>query len=216
MVVKIQPGISQTLCLIIIQHAQRHAGFQPQFFYAAHHLFQIRHIAIMGIFPRRAHTKTPGTGGFGLPCGIQHGSDFHQSFSFQSGFITRTLGTIFAVLRAGAGFDRQQRADLDLARIKVLTMDLLRFKQQIQQWLIEQRLCLCTRPAIFHFSLPKGLHLDEDPEYSCKLKLIQFGLQWKSLQPVMRILIDNISGIPIPQCLNLYPAIRLFLLNNVS
>jgi hypothetical protein len=63
--------------------------------------------------------------------GLQHLLHFHQALGFQTGFVARALRAIFTIFRAGAGFNRQQRADLHLARIKVLAMDLLRFEQQI-------------------------------------------------------------------------------------
>jgi len=44
-----------------------------------------------------------------------------------------SLRAIFAIFRAGAGFDRQQSTDLNLLRVEMLTVDLLRFKQQFQQ-----------------------------------------------------------------------------------
>ena len=49
--------IGQALGLRFVQRAQRHTGFQPQFFHALNHLFQVRHIALMRVLPRRAHAK---------------------------------------------------------------------------------------------------------------------------------------------------------------
>jgi hypothetical protein len=44
------------------------------------------------------------------------------------------LRAVFAIFRAGAGFDRQQLADLHLLLIEVLAVDLLGFKQQFKKW----------------------------------------------------------------------------------
>jgi hypothetical protein len=70
---------------------------------------------------------------FALRAESEHLLDFHQAFGFQTGFIARALRAIFAIFRAGAGLDRQQRADLHMARIEVLTVYLLRFKQQLKE-----------------------------------------------------------------------------------
>jgi hypothetical protein len=51
-----------------------------------------------------------------------------MTLGFEAGFVACALRAIFTIFRAGAGFDRQQGADLHLARIKVLTMDLLCFE----------------------------------------------------------------------------------------
>ena len=74
---------------------------------------------------------------FRLSRRLKHLFNLHQAFGFQTGFIARALRAVFAVFRAGAGLNRQQRADLNLARVEVLAMDLLRFKQQIQKGFIK-------------------------------------------------------------------------------
>ncbi|MPN08147.1 hypothetical protein SDC9_155427 [bioreactor metagenome] len=56
-VVVVQTRIGQALGLRFVQRAQRHTGFQPQFFHALNHLFQVRHIAFVRVLPRRAHAK---------------------------------------------------------------------------------------------------------------------------------------------------------------
>ena len=74
---------------------------------------------------------------FRLSRRLQDLFNFHQALGFEAGFIARALRAVFAVFRAGAGLNRQQRADLNLARVEVLAMDLLRFKQQVQKGFIK-------------------------------------------------------------------------------
>ncbi|SAJ32771.1 Uncharacterised protein [Enterobacter cloacae] len=63
--------------------------------------------------------------------------DFHQALGFETGFIAHALRAIFAVFRASPGFDRQQRADLNMTRIEVLAVHLLRLKHQLQERFVE-------------------------------------------------------------------------------
>ena len=155
MVVKIESGFAQPLRLRVAQRAQRHAGFHPQRLYALHHLFQVRHIAVVGVFPRRAHAETRRSRRLRLTCRGQHLFHLHQALRLKAGFITGALRAIFAILRAGAGLDRQQRTDLHLSRIEVLPVDLLRFKHQFKKRFIKQGLSLCQRPAHRHCLLQK-------------------------------------------------------------
>ena len=133
MVIVIQPGIRQALRLRFTQRAQRHTRLQTHRFYPLHHLFQVRHIAFVGILPRRAHTETRRSRRFRFARRLQHLFNFHQPLGFQPGFVARALRAIFAIFRTSSGLNRQQSADLHLTRIEMLTMHLLRFKQQIQQ-----------------------------------------------------------------------------------
>ncbi len=155
MVVVIEARARQPLRLLIAERTERHAGFHSHRLHAFNHLFQVGHIALVRVFPRGTHAETGRTGGFGLTRGGQYLLHFHQTFRLQAGLVARALRAIFTVFRAGPGFDRQQRTDLHLARVEVLTMHLLRFKHQFKKRLIKQRLRLCNCPALSHYVLQK-------------------------------------------------------------
>lgn len=157
MVVIIQPGFRQPLGLSAVKRAQRHAGFHAHRFHALHHLLQIRHIALVRVLPRRAHAKTGRAVRLGLARRFQHLLDLHQPLRLQTGLVARALRAVFAVFRASAGLDRQQRADLHLTRVKVLAVYGLRFEQQFKQRFIKQGLGLpyCPVNAIGHHGVSK-------------------------------------------------------------
>ena len=128
MVVVIKPRAGQALRLAGGQGTERHTGLQPQRLDAFHHLLQIGHIAVIGVLPRRAHAEAGGAGVFRLTCRLQHLLDLHQALGFKTGFVACALRAIFTVFRTSAGFNRQQRTDLHLTRVKMLAVDLLRFE----------------------------------------------------------------------------------------
>ena len=66
MVVVIEARLGQALRLAVGQSAKRHARLQPQGLHPFHHLLQIRHIAVIGVFPRRAHAEAGRAGVFRL------------------------------------------------------------------------------------------------------------------------------------------------------
>ncbi len=53
--------------------------------FTLHHLFQLRHIAFVGILPRRAHTETRQSCRFRFARRLQHLFNFHQPLGFQPG-----------------------------------------------------------------------------------------------------------------------------------
>ena len=59
--------------------------------------------------------------------------DFQQCFAVDAGVVTRALRAVFAVFRAGAGFDGEQGADLDLARVVVRAVYGLRLVEQFHE-----------------------------------------------------------------------------------
>ena len=65
-VVVIEARFGQALRLTVGQGAERHTGLQPQRLHPFHHLLQVRHIAVIGVFPRRAHAEAGGAGVFRL------------------------------------------------------------------------------------------------------------------------------------------------------
>jgi hypothetical protein len=59
-----------------------------------------------------------------------------------------TLRAILAVFRAGTGLDREQRAHLNLIRVKVLPVDALGAKQKIIERKIEKLASFLKRPVV--------------------------------------------------------------------
>ena len=57
MVVVVQPRRREALRLLLVQRAERHTGFEAHLLHALHHLFQIRHVAVVRVLPRCAHAE---------------------------------------------------------------------------------------------------------------------------------------------------------------
>ena len=141
-VVVIEASVSQRLGLVLIQLAEGHAGFQAHGLDAFDHLQHVGHVFGRRVLPRRAHAETGRTNGLGA-CGFfQHLLDLHQLFFFQTGVVVARLRAVLAVFRAGAGFDRQEGRDLHAVGVEVSAVHGLRLKQQVIEWLCEQRLDL--------------------------------------------------------------------------
>jgi hypothetical protein len=69
-----------------------------------------------------------------------------MTFSTSSNFslskpvlVVAALRAVFAIFRAGAGFDRQQRAHLHLVRVEMFAVHLLGAEQQVVKRQVEQR-----------------------------------------------------------------------------
>ena len=58
------------------------------------------------------------------------------------------LRTVGAVFRAGAGFDGQQGADLDVIGVEDLSVNAVRVVQQIHKWAVQQLVNLVARPVV--------------------------------------------------------------------
>ena len=129
MVVVIQPGIGQFCRLLLFEHAKGHAGLKPQGLHLFDHVQNIRHVLLRRTAPGGAHAK-PGSPLFFRGPGLSHNFfDFQQLLFLKTGVVMTALGTVFAILRAGAGLDRQQGAYLNLVRIKILAMHTLGTEQ---------------------------------------------------------------------------------------
>ena len=102
--------------------------------------YQFRHFFNIAVFrraPRRAHAKARGAGVFGGLRGAHHLLDGEHFFGLDAGVKLGGLGAIATVFRTTAGFDRQQRRQLNVALGPVLAVHGLGLEQQIQQRLVE-------------------------------------------------------------------------------
>ena len=104
-VVVVQPRLGEGLRLVFIEHAEGHAGLETERFHPPHDFHEIRHVFFFGIAPRRAHAEA-GRALFARAFGGGRDFiDFQQRFTCDAGMVTRALRAVFAVFRAGAGFD---------------------------------------------------------------------------------------------------------------
>ncbi len=147
-VVVVQPRGGQPGGLFTIDHAQRHAGFEPQRFHLAHHLFHRQQILVLGAAPGRSHAEAAGAclfGGLGLG---HHFLYFQQLLFFQLSVVVTRLGAVLAVFRAGPGLDRQQGRHLHCVGIEVCPMYLLGLKQQVVEGQRKQRVDFLEGPVM--------------------------------------------------------------------
>ena len=139
-VVVVQPRIGKRLCLGFVEHAKRHAGLETERLDPPHDFHEIRHVFFFGVAPCRAHAEA----GRALVARAFGGGrdfvDFQQRFAGDAGMVTRALRAVFAVFRAGAGFDGEQGADLDLLRVVVRAVYGLRLVEQFHKGQVVERL----------------------------------------------------------------------------
>ncbi len=110
MVVVVEPDGLQAHDLVLRQHAQRHAGFQPQGFHGRHHFRHATDIAILGAAPGRPHAES-GRAGTARPlCSGDDLLQLEQPSSLDAGVVTHALRTIGAVFGTTACLDAEQSA----------------------------------------------------------------------------------------------------------
>ncbi|VVP41072.1 hypothetical protein PS732_04896 [Pseudomonas fluorescens] len=138
MVVVIEAGVGQGCSLFLIETTEGHAGFQAHGFDAFDHFQHVGHVLGRRMLPRRAHAETRRADGFGAGSLFEDFLHFHQLFFFQAGVVVTGLRTIFAIFRAGARLDRQQRGDLNAVGVEMRAVHRLRLEQQVVEWLYEE------------------------------------------------------------------------------
>ena len=147
-VVVVEPGGLECRRLLAAEHAQRGAGLEAERLHFADHRGDLGDVAVLGRTPRRAHAEARGTGGLGLPGLLQHRLGAHQLRGIDPGVVALRLRTVGTVLRAAAGLDRQQGADLHLGRVEAAAVDLGGAEQQLRERQVEQRLDLAQAPVV--------------------------------------------------------------------
>ncbi|VVN49539.1 hypothetical protein PS639_06484 [Pseudomonas fluorescens] len=157
-VVVVEAGLGQRFGLVLIQATEGHAGFQAHGFHAFDHFQHVRHVFGRRMFPRRAHAETGRTDGLGASGLFEDLLHFHQFFFFQAGVVVTGLRTIFAIFRAGAGFDRQQRRNLDPVGVEMRAVHRLRLEQQVVEWLHEECFDFSQRPVMTQGCSGAGAH----------------------------------------------------------
>ena len=155
-VVVIQSGVSQLPGLLLFQHAQGHAGFHAQGFHLLYHIQHIRHVFPGRATPGGTHAEPGRALLFGCAGFCDHFFDFQQLFLFQPGVVMTALGAVLAVLRAGAGFDRQKGADLHFVGVEMLPVNRLGTEQQIVERQVEKIPGFLKRPVVTEGSSGHG------------------------------------------------------------
>ncbi|CAI8711243.1 hypothetical protein EMIT0P12_110089 [Pseudomonas sp. IT-P12] len=157
-VVVVEAGLGQRLGLLLIEAAEGHAGFQAQGLHPFDHFQHVGHVFGRRVFPGGAHAepgRTDGLGAGGLFEDLLH---FHQLFFFQAGVVVTGLRTVFAVFRAGAGLDREQRGHLHTVGVEVRAVHGLRLEQQVIEWLNEESFDFGQRPVMTQGGRGAGAH----------------------------------------------------------
>ena len=131
MVVVVEPGFGQRLCLGFVQQAQRRAGLQPHVPHGADHGADLFHLRVLRTPVGGAHAEPGRAGGLRPGGGLGHVLDAHQVLGLDPGPVADALRAVGAILRAGAGLDGQQRRDLHGVGIEVLPVDPLGFVEQV-------------------------------------------------------------------------------------
>ena len=147
-VVVVEPGVAQFLGLLARQHAERRAALHAEGLHLADHRRHHLDVALLGRAPRGAHAEARRAGfarGLGARGDIRDG---HQRLALEARVVADALRAVRAVLGAGAGLDRQQRAHLHGVRRLVLPVHPLRLEQQVLEGQREQRLDLLERPVV--------------------------------------------------------------------
>ncbi len=106
----------------------------PRRAHAANHLqHPVEGAAVLHLAPRRAHAEAGRARFLRLAGGRQHLVGLHHPAGIDLGLVARRLRAVGAVLGAAAGLDRQQRAELHLARIVVAAVHLCGAEDQIEK-----------------------------------------------------------------------------------
>ena len=128
MIIIIKPGCLEFFGLRSCQHSQRNTGFHTKILYCVYHFDHAVEILVGRIAPGRSHTKSAGAIALRIQRRLFDFVDRHQAFAFQPGIVPGALWTIRTVLRAGPGFNAQQRTNLHRIGIEVLPVRGLRLK----------------------------------------------------------------------------------------
>ena len=147
-VVVVESGFLEALCLRPGQHAKRHAGLHAEIAHGPDHFDHLVEISVGRVAPGRPHAEASRAFRFRNLCRLDDLLDRQQLFAFQRGIVLRALGAVATILGARARLDTQQGTDLDLVGIEVRAMDLLCFKQQVVERLVEQGFDLPGLPVV--------------------------------------------------------------------
>ena len=167
MIVGVKSGVFEALGLAFAQHAERAADFHAHVRDLAHHLDHTVELrAVLHFAPSRAHAHARDAAGLRARGNFLHGFFLQQRLRRDVCFIARRLRAIGAVLRARAGLDGDELADLHLAGVVMLAENGGGAIDEIEQRQIVQRANLRASPvvanSVSHFS--KAVLYGERPQ----------------------------------------------------
>jgi len=146
-VVVVKPGLFKGYRLVRFEHAQGGAGLHAQAFDGADEFAHFFNVAVFGGTPCGAHAKAGGASVFGGLGGLQYFIYRHEFFGFDAGIKLGRLGAVAAVFGAAAGFNGQQRGQLDVACGPVLAVHGLGLVNQVEQGFLQQCVDGLYRPG---------------------------------------------------------------------
>ncbi|MPL79159.1 hypothetical protein SDC9_25034 [bioreactor metagenome] len=118
-VVEVEPRRLQSRDLTGREHAQRHAGLEPQIGHAPHHVAEPVHVAVLGAAPGGPHAEALRAGGLGAPGGGQNLLRRHQFRRLHPGVVMGGLCAIAAIFGAAAGLDAEQARGFDRVGVEM-------------------------------------------------------------------------------------------------
>ena len=138
-IVVVEPRRAETVRLLAVQHAQRHAGLETELFHRTDHFNDGIHVPRLGIAPCGAHAVARRAAFLGLARLGDDLFDLHQLGSRKAGRMMRRLAAIAAILGATAGLDVEKLAQLHAIGIEMLPVNGLRFEQEVVEWQLVKR-----------------------------------------------------------------------------
>ena len=132
-VIEIEPRSGELLRLRGAEHAEGRAGLKSERAHGLDHVNNEREVLILGRAVRGSHAKARGPGVAGARGRRAHGGHVHERLALDAGVVADTLRAVGAVLRTGAGLDRQERAHLHGVRLVVAAVHLLGVEHEVRE-----------------------------------------------------------------------------------
>ena len=125
MVVRRQPGVRESLGLLVGQHAEGDARFHAEVAHPADHVEHLVELRpVLDFAPGGAHAEARRAELLRPGRLLANLLERHERRRLDAGLEASALGTVAAILRAAAGLDAEQDAALDVGRIVMLPMHL--------------------------------------------------------------------------------------------
>ena len=148
-VVSVEPGLLQPPRLVLVQHAERDAGFEPHALHPAHHFeHAVEGVAVLHLAPGCPHAEARGACSRARRAAATTSSTLSSASRFDGRLVVRRLRAVPAVLGAAAGLDAEQRAELNLAVRMVRRVHAPRLVEQSEQRQVVKRPHLAQRVVV--------------------------------------------------------------------
>jgi hypothetical protein len=144
-----QARFGQAPRLILVEHAEGHAGLHAHPAHALDHLdHRIERGPVLDLAPGRAHAEPRRSRRARGGRGLEHLILVEHPLDADLGVVFRRLRAVRAVLRAASGLHRQQRAQLHFFGLVVLLVHGLRAQHQLRQRQVVNGADLGNRPVV--------------------------------------------------------------------